>query len=232
MIKNGLIKLKRVTRTLHNFESTWDIRLESFINYYMIIVDFFDIAFPTFHRVFFLFYIKVCKLSKIYKWQIAILPLAINYHIEIITGNHIDIDVWALPQDWFDQYCSPNHILTASFISKKRDITIALKRLAKKKITEKVCQNFNIKGYTFKKCAWEHKCSDCGPKDYRAYIYTKPKQWELSVEYMIRNFKTTVVYIDTLLKQFISLYPYTLVPLRPNTSSKYHLINLSQPLFV
>lgn len=37
---------------------------------------------------------------------------------------------------------------------------------------------------------------------------------------MVRDFKTAVVCKDTLLKQFISLYPYSPAPLRPNTSPK------------
>ena len=142
----------------------------------MIMVDFFDTAFPTLHRVLLFYYTKVCKLSKIYEWQTEILPLAINYHTEITTGNHMDMDAWTLPQDWIDQYCSPNHILAISFTSKKHGATTALEGSAKKKIAGEVCRNFNTKGCTFKECVQEHKCSDCGSKDHRAYTCTKPKQ--------------------------------------------------------
>lgn len=175
-IENGLMKLKRVTGTLRDFGSTWDIWSESFINYCMIMVDFFGTAFPTLHRVLLLYYTKVRKLSKIYEWQTAILPLAIDYHTEITTGNHTDVDAWTLPQDWIDQYCSPNHILAASFTSKKRGATTALEGSAKKKIAGEVCRNFNTKGCTFKECAREHKCSDCGSKDHGAHTCTRPKQ--------------------------------------------------------
>lgn len=175
-IENGLMKLKRVTGTLRDFGSTWDIWSESFINYCMIMVDFFGTTFPTLHRVLLLYYTKVRKLSKIYEWQTAILPLAIDYHTEITTGNHTDVDAWTLPQDWIDQYCSPNHILAVSFTSKKRGATTALEGSAKKKVAGEVCRNFNTKGCTFKECAREHKCSDCGSKDHGAHTCTKPKQ--------------------------------------------------------
>lgn len=97
-IENGLMKLKRVIRTLRDFASIWDIWSESFINYFMIMIDFFDIVFATLHHVLLLYYTKVWKLSKIYKWQTAILPFVIDYHTEITTGNYTDVEAWTLPQ--------------------------------------------------------------------------------------------------------------------------------------
>ena len=168
------MKLKQVTGTLRDFGSTWDIWSESFINYCLIMVDFFGTTFPTLHRVLLLYYNKVRRLSKIYEWQTAILPLAIDYHTEIPTGNHTDVDAWALHQDWINQYCSPNHILSVSSISKKRGATTALKGSAKKKVAGEVCRNFNTKGCTFKECAREHKCSGCGLKDHGAHACNDP----------------------------------------------------------
>ena len=175
-IENGLMKLKRVTGTLRDFGSTWDIWSESFINYCMILVDFFGTTFPTLHRVLLLYYTKVRKLSKIYEWQTAILPLAIDYHTEITTGNHTDVEAWTLPQDWIDQYCSPTHILAASSTSKKRSATTSLQGPAAKKGTGEVCRNFNSKGCTYKECVREHKCSECNSKDHGSHTCTKPKQ--------------------------------------------------------
>lgn len=89
-------------------------------------VDFFGIAFLTLHCVFLSNYTKVWKLSKIYKWQTAIFPLAIDYYTKITTGNHANVAAWTLPQDWINQYCLPTHILAASFTSKKRHATTSL----------------------------------------------------------------------------------------------------------
>lgn len=121
--ENGPMKLKRAIGTLHNFGSTWDIWSESFINYCMIMVDFFGITFPTLHRALLLYYTKIYKLSKIYEWQTAVLLLAIDYHTEITTGNHIDVDAWTLPQDWIDEYCSPNKVLAVFSTPQKRSAT-------------------------------------------------------------------------------------------------------------
>ena len=125
-IENGQMKMKRVTGTLRDFGTTWDIWCESFINYSMIMVDFFGTATPTLFRTLFLFWSKIRKLSKIYVWQGAILPLAIDYHTEITTSNHTDVDMRTLPQDWIDQYCSSDHILSSTS-SKKRGATVSTK---------------------------------------------------------------------------------------------------------
>ncbi len=96
-IENGLMKLKRITRTLRDLRSIWDIWSKSFINYCMILVDFFGITFPTLHCILLFYYTKVRKLSKIYKWQTAILLLVIDYYTKITTRNHTDVEAWTLP---------------------------------------------------------------------------------------------------------------------------------------
>lgn len=139
-------------------------------------VDFLSITFPTLHRVLLLSYTKIRKLSKIYEWQTAILPLAIDYHTEITTGNHTDVEAWTLQQDWIDQYCSPTHILATFSTSKKRSATTSLQGPATKKGTMEICRNFNSKRCTFKRCVRKHRCSDCNSKDYGSHVCSKPKQ--------------------------------------------------------
>ena len=54
-IENGQMKVKRVTETLQDFGTTWDIWCKAFINYSMIMVDFFGSAAATLFRALFLF---------------------------------------------------------------------------------------------------------------------------------------------------------------------------------
>lgn len=91
-LKNGQMKLKRVTGTLRDFGPTWDIWSGSFIDYCMIMIDFFGVSFPALHRVLLLYCTKTRKLSKIYEWQNAVLPLAVEYHTEVTTSNHTNIE--------------------------------------------------------------------------------------------------------------------------------------------
>ncbi|MCJ1470208.1 hypothetical protein MMC07_008853, partial [Pseudocyphellaria aurata] len=65
-IEDGRMKLKHVTGTLCNFGTTWDIWCEAFINYSMIMVDFFGITVPTLFCILLLFWTKIWKLIKIY----------------------------------------------------------------------------------------------------------------------------------------------------------------------
>lgn len=129
----------------------------------MVMIDFFGPTFPSLCRVLFLFHAKIRKLSKIYEWQNAILPLALDFHTKITTSNHTDVDAWTLPQDWIDQYCSPHHVL-----SKKRNAAAILEGSTSKKQVagETVCRNFNTKGCTWDKCTREHKCTECNSKEH------------------------------------------------------------------
>lgn len=171
-IENGQMKLKRVTGSLRDFGPNWEIWSESFLNYAMVMVDFFGPTFPSLCRALLLFHAKVRKLSKIYEWQSAILPLALDFHTEITTTNHTDIEAWSLPQDWIDQYCSPHHVLSSSL--KKRSATASLDGpTTKKPLGETVCRNFNTKGCTWDKCAREHKCTECSSKEHGAATCNK-----------------------------------------------------------
>lgn len=166
-IENGLMKLKRVTGTLRDFGSSLDIWSEAFLNYSMIMVDFFGVAFPSLFRALSIFHQKIRSLSKIHEWQGAVLPLAIDYHTEVITGTPTNSEDWTVPQTWIDQYCSPHHVLS-NLSSKKRTATTNAEGHASKKVAGEVCRNFNTKGCTFKECNREHKCSECSSKDHGA----------------------------------------------------------------
>ena len=98
--------IKKVTSTLRDFGNTIDIWLDGFLNYSMVMVNFFGIAFPSLFRALLTYHSKICHLSRIYDWQHTVLPLAIDYHSKITTGTHTKVEAWVLPQHWVDQYCS------------------------------------------------------------------------------------------------------------------------------
>ncbi|MCJ1262847.1 hypothetical protein MMC22_002717 [Lobaria immixta] len=125
-----------------------------------------------YHQLFLLLHhTKIRKLSKVYEWHGAALPLALDFHPEITTTNHTDVDGWTLPQAWVDQYCSPHNVLADP--SKKRAANATLEGPTSKKGTGEVRRNYNMKGCTFKECAREHKCSDCNSKEHGAQTRTK-----------------------------------------------------------
>lgn len=175
--ENGQIKIKKVTGTLRDFGNTIDIWSDGFLNYSMVLVDFFGVAFPSLFRSLLLFHSKIRHLSRIYDWQQAVLPLAIDYHTEITTGTHTDVDAWTLPQHWVDQYCSPLWViqkLTPG--SRKRTASTAFDNTSSgKKNSGEICRNFNTKGCSYKECPREHRCSECNSKDHGALNCKNPK---------------------------------------------------------
>lgn len=108
--------------TLRDFGPSLDIWSECFlINHCMIMLEFFGVAIPILFSVL-QFHAQIGKLRKIYEWQNAILPLAIDYHTKITLSHHTDVGGWILPQDWADLYSSPFHLLNVPS-SKKRAAT-------------------------------------------------------------------------------------------------------------
>ena len=175
--EHGQMKIKKVTGTLRDFGNTIEIWSDAFLNYAMVMVDFFGVAFPSLFRVLLTYHSKIRHLSRIYDWQHAVLPLAIDYHSEITTGTHTDVEAWALPQYWVDQYCSPLWVLqNPSTGSRKHSPTSILDNPSgNKKHSGEICRNFNTKGCSYKECSREHKCSDCNAKDHGAHACSKSK---------------------------------------------------------
>ncbi len=90
--ENGQRKIKKITGNLHDFGNTIDNWLDSFLNYSIVMVNFFGVAFPSLFWTLLTDHSKICHLSQIYDWQHVVLPLAIEYHSEITTGIHTKVE--------------------------------------------------------------------------------------------------------------------------------------------
>lgn len=66
--KNSPIKIKKVISTLCDFRNTIKIWLNNFLNYSIVLIDFFGVAFSFLFRSFILIYAKIRHLSHIYNW--------------------------------------------------------------------------------------------------------------------------------------------------------------------
>ena len=177
--EHSQMKIKKVTGTFRNFGNMIEIWSNRFLNYTMIMVDFFGVVFPSLFRSLLMFHSKVRHLSQIYNWRHAILPLAIDYHTKITMGTYTNVKDWALSQHWVDQYCLPLWILQNPTIgSRKRVVLSALDYASSsKKNGGEICFNFNTKGCSYKDCSREYKYSNCNAKDHGAHACTdKPKQ--------------------------------------------------------
>ena len=163
------MRLKQASGNLWDFGTSPAIWSELFLNYSSILVNFFGVAFLSLFYVLLKFHDQILKLGRIYEWQNAVLPLAIDFHTSITTVNHTDVEAWSdLSQTWIYQYCTAIHTLKKPGMgANKRSATSNQEgRPAAKKGTGETCRNFNTKGCTFAKCAREHKCTECNSKDH------------------------------------------------------------------
>ena len=79
-----MIRLKKNARTYKDFDkSFYDVWSEGFINYTAIPVPLFGATVLDLHAVLSIFYTKIPQLAKVYEWQEAIVPLAIEIYTHI-----------------------------------------------------------------------------------------------------------------------------------------------------
>ena len=96
---NGDLQFKRIKGTLKDFGNTPGIWSQGFLNYISIMVDLFGMKVPELHQKLIAYHQRIIELSATYDWSDAVLPLAIEYHTEVVAVNHIDIDAWLLPRE-------------------------------------------------------------------------------------------------------------------------------------
>ena len=93
---DGDLQFKRIKGTLKDFSNTTAIWFTGFLNYCSIMVDLFGITFPTLHQKLLAYHQQIIELSSVYEWQEAVLPLAIEYHTEIVAINYTDVEAWTI----------------------------------------------------------------------------------------------------------------------------------------
>lgn len=85
-IEDGRLRLWKNSGTYKDFsKSFYDVWADAFHNYTTILVSFFGKEAPNLHATLAQFYINVYELSKIYEWQDAVLPMAIEAHTFIVA---------------------------------------------------------------------------------------------------------------------------------------------------
>lgn len=91
IFKYSQIKSQKVTTTLRDFGKTIEILSENFLNYFMVMINFFKVTFFFFFYALLNYYSKIYYLNQIYNWQYAVFFLAIDYHSKIIKRIYIEI---------------------------------------------------------------------------------------------------------------------------------------------
>lgn len=79
LIKDG--KIEVIAKDyLKDYGCTSSIWTKGFVNYATISVEFFCAEFPGLHIALSQFMLDIIELEKIYDWQTAVLPLALQFH--------------------------------------------------------------------------------------------------------------------------------------------------------
>ena len=87
-----------------SFMEVWS---ESFYNYTAIMDAFFGRVAPDLQLALLRFYGVILQLSKVYDWQEAVLPMAIEVHTHIVAQQPLDPKNWKIPVEFKNRLCSP-----------------------------------------------------------------------------------------------------------------------------
>ncbi len=66
---------------------------------------------PDLHTVFTEFYSNVYKLSTVYDWQDAVLPMAIEAHTYIDSQQPRDLSNWVIPEKFRGRFYTPRKMI-------------------------------------------------------------------------------------------------------------------------
>lgn len=180
-IENGEFRIKKSHGSYKDFgKSIHEVWAEAFLNYQNILVSFFGKSSPDLHDALHEFYLRILELAKVYDWQRAVLPLAINVHTHISTKQPSDPAVWTIPEVFQSRFCNASTTLsgfttgsasTTSNASKRKRETSdpgskpARTSGAATNNASVICEGLNSsQGCKFGTCARSHECKGCGSK--------------------------------------------------------------------
>ena len=100
----GQLKQKKVVGKLASFGTTPDTWSTTFLIFAAIVSSFFGAQFPTLTAKLLFFHNKILKLAKTYKWQGAVLNLAIEFHERRVSTGLTDASAWVLDANLIDDF--------------------------------------------------------------------------------------------------------------------------------
>ena len=163
-IEDGMLLLRKNSGTYKDFgKSFYEVWSEAFITYTSIIVFLFGATAPDLHSIITIFSTKILQLAKVYEWQEAVLPLA------------IDPTKWVIPSEFQARFCTPmtqlGMITHQPQAKRKRSRSPHCRRVAKQPggvshNPSVTCESFNRGSCTWPGCERAHKCKGCGSQEH------------------------------------------------------------------
>ncbi len=112
-IEDGMLKLRKTSGIYKNYGSSfYEVWSEAFINYTSIMVSLFGATAPRLQAALTQLYGLVLQLSKVYYWKEALLPLAIEVHLYIVTQQPSDSKQWVIPPEFQGRFYTPTTVIS------------------------------------------------------------------------------------------------------------------------
>ena len=116
-IEDGMLRLRKTLRTYKDFgKSFYDVWADAFHNYTTIRVSLFRKKTPDLYTALAEFYINVYKLSTVYEWQDAVLPMAIKANTYIVSQQPTDPSKWVISEKFQGRFCMLRRMIGMSSI--------------------------------------------------------------------------------------------------------------------
>ncbi len=98
-IEDGMLKLRKTSGTYKDLgKSFYEVWADAFHNYTTILVFLFGREVLDLYSALAEFYTNIYKLSTVYEWQEAVLPMAIEAHTFIVAQQTTDQSKWVIPE--------------------------------------------------------------------------------------------------------------------------------------
>ena len=243
-IEDGMLRLRKTSGTYKNFSKTFhEVWSEAFHNFTTILFSLFGKEAPDFHTAPEEFFSNIYKLSTVYEWQNAVLPMAIEAHSYIVAKPLKDRLRWVFSAKFQSTFCTARTLIgmRATITDNKRKISRSPpgRRVKFSRRSNNPSVTFDL--FYKRDCNWAsyerpHKCKECGLKDHGLLGCTKErKNRQLGAE----GTGTTKELVDVVevaslvnknsLHQFIYAFPCLTAPPRSNTAIRFRLADASKP---
>lgn len=177
-VQDGLLKVRRAGGSYKNFgESFHEVWGEAFLNYITIFVSFVGREASDLCAALIQFHGRILELSRIYEWQGAVLPLAIEVHSYFIHQNPLDPVTWSIPVDFQSTFCPSDKAIGWGTLvaanKRKRSRSPPSHRIGRSftryndtNNASVTCERFNKGCCKWDQCRRAHECKGCGAEDH------------------------------------------------------------------
>jgi hypothetical protein len=170
------VKLRQVA-SLKDWGHDASLWVHCFSNYIAIWGSLFSVQHPRVMVGMVLFLRYVCDISKIYHWQDAVLPLALNKHQMLIDRGILTIppEDWAVEPSVANAYLRPDMLLLSKPASTPAPPSSSKSsRNTTPNNNSVFCEKFNSSGCNWSACKRKHQCSLCSGE--HSAIHCKSKK--------------------------------------------------------